>query len=98
MQLQQMQDQISRQQGIIEELQNDVSRMKQENLERYQDLDRRINSGAAPAATPENSPLVALPLLVRLPPMAALLPSRLPRAASRVIRRKRSSITMPLST
>ncbi len=50
-----MQDQISRQQGIIEELQNDVSRMKQENLERYQDLDRRINSGAAPAATPDNS-------------------------------------------
>ena len=47
MQLQQMQDQLSRQQGIIEELQNDVSRMKQENLERYQDLDRRINSGAA---------------------------------------------------
>ncbi len=56
MQLQQMQDQISRQQGIIEELQNDVSRMKQENLERYQDLDRRISSGAAPAATPDNSP------------------------------------------
>lgn len=55
LQLQQMQDQISRQQGIIEELQNDVSRMKQENLERYQDLDRRINSGAAPAATPDNS-------------------------------------------
>lgn len=55
MQLQQMQDQLSRQQGIIEELQNDVSRMKQENLERYQDLDRRINSGAAPAATPDSS-------------------------------------------
>lgn len=55
MQLQQMQDQISRQQGIIEELQNDVSRMKQENLERYQDLDRRIGSGTAPAATPDNS-------------------------------------------
>ncbi|MFB4391009.1 MULTISPECIES: tol-pal system protein YbgF [unclassified Pseudomonas] len=56
MQLQQMQDQLSRQQGIIEELQNDVARMKQENLERYQDLDRRISSGVAPAATPENSP------------------------------------------
>lgn len=55
MQLQQMQDQLSRQQGIIEELQNDVSRMKQENLERYQDLDRRIGSGTAPAATPDNS-------------------------------------------
>ena len=54
-QLQQMQDQISRQQGVIEELQNDVARMKQENLERYQDLDRRIGTGVAPAATPENS-------------------------------------------
>jgi tol-pal system protein YbgF len=54
-QLQQMQDQISRQQGVIEELQNDVSRMKQESLERYQDLDRRIGTGVAPAATPDNS-------------------------------------------
>ena len=54
-QLQQMQDQISRQQGVIEELQNDVTRMKQESLERYQDLDRRIGSGVAPAATPDNS-------------------------------------------
>ncbi|MFU2325185.1 tol-pal system protein YbgF [Pseudomonas sp. NFX98] len=54
-QLQSMQDQISRQQGVIEELQNDVARMKQESLERYQDLDRRIGTGVAPAATPENS-------------------------------------------
>ncbi|WP_096509348.1 tol-pal system protein YbgF [Pseudomonas izuensis] len=54
-QLQSMQQQIERQQGAIEVLQNDVARMKQENLERYQDLDRRIGSGVAPAATPENS-------------------------------------------
>nr|WP_314490538.1 tol-pal system protein YbgF [uncultured Pseudomonas sp.] len=54
MQLQQMQDQISRQQGIIEELQNDVARMKQEGLERYQDLDQRINS-AAQAPSSNNS-------------------------------------------
>ena len=54
-QLQQMQEQIARQQGVIEVLQNDVSRMKQENLERYQDLDRRIGSGVAPAAIPDNS-------------------------------------------
>lgn len=54
-QLQSMQEQISRQQGIIEVLQNDVARMKQESLERYQDLDRRIGSGVAPAATPDNS-------------------------------------------
>ncbi len=54
-QLQQMQQQIERQQGAIEVLQNDVARMKQENLERYQDLDRRIGTGVAPAATPDNS-------------------------------------------
>lgn len=54
-QLQQMQEQIARQQGVIEVLQNDVARMKQENLERYQDLDRRIGTGVAPAATPDNS-------------------------------------------
>lgn len=57
MQLQTMQEQIERQQNAIEILQNEVSRLKQEGLERYQDLDRRISSGAAPApsATPENS-------------------------------------------
>jgi tol-pal system protein YbgF len=54
-QLQSMQQQIERQQGAIEVLQNEVSRLKQEGLERYQDLDRRIGSGVAPAATPENS-------------------------------------------
>ena len=54
-QLQSMQQQIERQQGAIEVLQNDVARMKQENLERYQDLDRRIGTGVAPAATPDNS-------------------------------------------
>ncbi|MGH8410472.1 MAG: tol-pal system protein YbgF, partial [Pseudomonas sp.] len=54
-QLQSMQQQIERQQGAIEVLQNDVARMKQESLERYQDLDRRIGTGVAPAATPENS-------------------------------------------
>ncbi|MDD0975745.1 tol-pal system protein YbgF [Pseudomonas fontis] len=55
MQLQQMQEQIARQQGIIEELQNDVSRMKQESLERYQDLDRRIGTGGTSAPAPQNS-------------------------------------------
>src|SRR5471030_1905110 len=54
-QLQRMQEQLAQQQGVIEVLQNDIARMKQENLERYQDLDRRIGTGVAPAATPDNS-------------------------------------------
>ncbi len=54
-QLQRMQDQLAQQQGAIEVLQNQVNQLKQEGLERYQDLDRRIGAGAAPAATPDNS-------------------------------------------
>ena len=54
-QLQRMQDQLAQQQGTIEILQNEVRQLKQEGLERYQDLDRRIGAGVAPAATPDNS-------------------------------------------
>lgn len=54
-QLQRMQDQLAQQQGTIEVLQNEVRQLKQEGLERYQDLDRRIGTGVAPAATPDNS-------------------------------------------
>ncbi len=54
-QLQRMQDQLSQQQGTIEVLQNQVNQLKQEGLERYQDLDRRIGAGVPPAATPDNS-------------------------------------------
>ncbi|WP_339417190.1 MULTISPECIES: tol-pal system protein YbgF [unclassified Pseudomonas] len=54
-QLQRMQDQLAQQQGTIEVLQNQVNQLKQEGLERYQDLDRRIGTGVSPAATPDNS-------------------------------------------
>ena len=54
-QLQRMQDQLAQQQGTIEILQNEVRQLKQEGLERYQDLDRRIGAGVTPAATPDNS-------------------------------------------
>lgn len=54
-QLQRMQDQLAQQQGTIEVLQNEVRQLNQEGLERYQDLDRRIGAGVAPAATPDNS-------------------------------------------
>jgi tol-pal system protein YbgF len=55
-QLQQMQQEIAQLRGMLEEQQNEIQRLKQESLERYQDLDRRVSSGgAAPAATPENT-------------------------------------------
>ncbi len=56
MQLQQMQDEIARLRGVVEVQQNDIQRMKQEALERYQELDQRIGSGTAPAAPATNSP------------------------------------------
>jgi tol-pal system protein YbgF len=50
MQLQQMQEEISRLRGIVEVQQNDIQQIKQQSLERYQDLDSRIGAGGAPAA------------------------------------------------
>lgn len=94
-----MQDQISRQQGVIEELQNDISRMKQENLERYQDLDRRIGTGVAPAATPENSPAGGdLNAPVQPQALGRVLQQHLLPVASRLIQRRKSSTTMLPST
>lgn len=56
MQLQQMQEEMSRLRGMVEEQQNEIQRLKQEGLERYQDLDRRIAGGATGApATPDSS-------------------------------------------
>ncbi|MCP8464224.1 tol-pal system protein YbgF [Pseudomonas sp. ZM23] len=60
MQLQQMQDELSRLRGMLEEQQNQIQQMKQENLERYQDLDSRISGGAgagSASAAQQNSPV-----------------------------------------
>jgi tol-pal system protein YbgF len=55
MQLQQMQDEISRLRGIVEVQQNDIQQMKQEALDRYKDLDSRIGAGAPAAPAANNS-------------------------------------------
>jgi tol-pal system protein YbgF len=60
MQLQQMQEEIAKLRGTVEVQQNDIDRMKQEALERYQELDQRINAGGAgaggaPAAAATNN-------------------------------------------
>mgnify|MGYP005827812217 CR=1 FL=1 len=54
-QLQQMQQEIAQLRGMLEEQQNEIERLKQQGLERYQDLDRRLSSGAAGAAATQNS-------------------------------------------
>ena len=54
-QLQQMQQEIAQLRGMLEEQQNEIQRLKQESLERYQDLDQRLSSGAGSAAPAQNS-------------------------------------------
>ena len=55
-QLQQMQQEIAQLRGMLEEQQNEIQHLKQESLERYQELDRRMSGAAAGAATNQNSP------------------------------------------
>ncbi len=55
-QLQQLQQELAQLRGMVEEQQNEIQRLKQEGLERYQDLDQRISAGAAAGAPAQNSP------------------------------------------
>lgn len=54
-QLQQMQDEIAQLRGMVEEQQNQIQRLKQESLERYQDIDSRLSSNAAGANAAANT-------------------------------------------
>ncbi|GIZ11487.1 tol-pal system protein YbgF [Pseudomonas sp. NCCP-436] len=53
-QLEQMQQEIAQLRGMLEEQQNEIQRLKREGLERYQELDQRIASGAAAGASAQN--------------------------------------------
>lgn len=46
-QLQQMQQELARLRGMVEEQQYEIQRLKQESLERYQQLDARLNETAS---------------------------------------------------
>lgn len=54
-QLQQMQDEIAQLRGMVEEQQNQIQQLKQESLERYQDIDNRLSSNAAGANAAANT-------------------------------------------
>lgn len=54
-QLQQMQEEIAQLRGMLEVQQNEIQRLKQEGLERYQDLDRRLSSSPT-GGTSQNLP------------------------------------------
>ncbi len=61
LQLQQLQEEVARLRGTLEEQQYEIQQLKQQSLERYQDLDSRLSSAAqapaplAPAAAPTSA-------------------------------------------
>ena len=75
LQLQQLQEEVSRLRGMVEEQQHEISRLKQESLERYQDLDSRLSSGAASAPATQNSPAGAINASGTPVPPAASVPA-----------------------
>ena len=72
-QMQLLQQEVMELRGIVEEQKYQLQRLKQQSMERYIDLDRRIAAGgsASPAPAPSASPKVA-------PTSAAVLPDVLP--------------------
>lgn len=63
MQLQSLQQEVMELRGIVEEQNHQIQTLKQQSLDRYNDLDQRIGqqprAGLAPAATTESAPIDA---------------------------------------
>lgn len=67
LQMQQLQQEVMRLNGMVEEQANELRKLKSQSLERYVDLDKRLSAvgagGAAPASNGGNaSPVVAAPV------------------------------------
>ena len=60
MQLQQLQQEVQQLRGLLEEQQNEIRNLKQESLDRYQDLDRRLGTGTAGAPVNQSQPGTAM--------------------------------------
>lgn len=54
-QLQQMQEEIAQLRGMLEVQQNEIQRLKQEGLERYQDLDSRLSAASSGRSVSQDS-------------------------------------------
>jgi len=56
LQLQQLQEEVARLHGLLEEQQHALSKLQQENLERYQSLERRLASAGAASSEASATP------------------------------------------
>jgi tol-pal system protein YbgF len=71
-QMQQMQQEVMRLNGRIEELTNDVNTLRDQSLQRYMDLDKRLGSAAPPA--PGSAPAAGAVAGTASPPPATATP------------------------
>lgn len=62
LQLQQLQEEVARLRGTLEEQQYEIQRLKQESLERYQNLDGRLSSAAQAPAPAAQAPAAQTPV------------------------------------
>ncbi|WP_417778240.1 tol-pal system protein YbgF [Stutzerimonas xanthomarina] len=81
-QLQQMQEEIAQLRGMLEVQQNEIQRLKQEGLERYQDLDRRLSNASSGGSTSQNSSTAGASGAVQAPTGASTAPAPAPAASS----------------
>ena len=74
LQLQQLQEEVARLRGTLEEQQYEIQRLKQESLERYQDLDSRLSGAGQASQSAAQAPAAAASASSAQAPAAAAAP------------------------
>jgi len=72
-QLQSLQDEVMQLRGLVEEQGHQLDSLKQQSLERYMDLDRRL--GGSGAAAVQSAPAAAAPAIDASAPVSAAVPA-----------------------
>ncbi|MFC0708220.1 tol-pal system protein YbgF [Azorhizophilus paspali] len=76
LQLQQLQDEVSRLRGMVEEQQYEIRQLKQESLDRYKELDSRLSGGAgSPSQQQVPAGAVGAASAASVPPAAGQVPA-----------------------
>lgn len=77
-QVQVLQEEVRDLRGMVDEQANELRRLRQQQMDDYQDLDRRIGGGFGQSETPADAPRAQMPMPEDSPPATDDLPARLP--------------------
>jgi len=83
-QLQSLQEEVMQLRGLVEEQSHQLQELRQQSLDRYMDLDRRLSGGAAAAVppAPASTATGAVPLATGIEPINAQQPPQAPAATA----------------